>query len=98
MTFHELCAMEPRLVGLYDEAKSCRFRVDRCTNDVWYGEFKPRVVDMIGRYRTKEGPEALFSSLAYEVVTDTLYSALPDCPDGGCDEHHELRRAEEEDD
>ena len=90
MTFDEVAKREPRLYGLYAQAKAWRVTVALskaydempkegfCANQVWYDLFKPILVSLIGwEYKGKD--DVLKSREAYDVAYQTLYDTLPDC-------------------
>jgi len=77
LTFTEMTELEPRLKTLYLEANSVRPASGCfCGNRVWYDNFKPRLVNLVGWYA--ERPE-LCSPGCYDVAYQTVYNALPDC-------------------
>lgn len=88
MTFEELERLEPELGLLMAEAKRHRRGKGKvfCANAVWYGypgtEFegrglKSRVVRLVGNH-VKPRP-ILSTSEAYDVASQAIYKALPDC-------------------
>lgn len=76
--FVRLCELEPRLLELYNEAKSYKPVPGFCANHIWYryGGLKSQLCHIVGwdaidpRLQTSE---------AYDVAYETIYGALPDC-------------------
>jgi hypothetical protein len=86
MTFDELCALEPGLRLLYEEARAQRRKrrgPHYCANATWYVLFKPRLSRLVGWERPDRDP-VLGSSEAYDLAYHTVYEALPDCKDCNC--------------
>ncbi len=90
LTWDDLAAREPRLAALRQavERVSAHGRPHYCANAVWYGYgggvgFRSRVTQLVGWGSNHPDP-ALRSSVAYDVVYQTLYDLLPDCRDCGC--------------
>ncbi len=76
-TFKELAELEPELKPLEAEAKTkYQSLCDGCDLDVWYQEFKPRVVRLIG-YNRPVFHDVLSSSEAYDIAYQHLYKSLP---------------------
>jgi hypothetical protein len=64
---------------LLDEAKSVKARRRNfCANTVWYSQFKPRLLWLVGWERRDKHP-VLSSAEAYDLAYETIYQALPDC-------------------
>ncbi|OPX90289.1 MAG: hypothetical protein A4E53_01175 [Pelotomaculum sp. PtaB.Bin104] len=77
MTFKQLTKIEPRLQQLYNEARKVKVKDDSfCANSVWYRQFKPRLLELVGFGAA--WPE-LQSPTAYDVAYQTIYNALPNC-------------------
>jgi hypothetical protein len=87
-TLEELIVFDPRIGRLRDVVRGVKD--DRrksswfCANKTWYGLFKPQVVALVGFFREGEGPEVLFTAIAYDIVTQSLWELLPDCRNCGC--------------
>jgi len=86
LTFEKLCELEPGLLELYRQA--CAVKDDRrkrsfCANAIWYREFKPVLVQLVGWTARKQDP-VLRTSEAYRLAYDTIYHALPDCRNCWC--------------
>lgn len=52
-----------------------------CANRIWYGLFKPRLLEMVG-WESKI--EMLGTTEAYDLAYEKIYAALPHCRDCGC--------------
>ena len=88
LTWARLARLEPQLAALLAEAQT----VDPgdnshfCANRVWYREFKPRLLHLVG-WGVKDRPDAhpaLTTGEAYTLATETIYDALPGCRDCWC--------------
>ena len=82
-TWAQLARLELQLAALLVEARAVdsgdnpRF----CANRVWYRDFKPRLLHLVG-WGVKGRPGAhpvLTTSEAYGLATQTIYDALPGC-------------------
>ena len=63
-------------------ARRHRHDEDYCANRVWYGRYKPEMVELAG---WSAASPTLKSSAAYDDIYDYLYHLLPDCNhDGVC--------------
>ncbi|KUK52543.1 MAG: hypothetical protein XD78_1902 [Desulfotomaculum sp. 46_296] len=81
MTFNELTKIEPRLEQLYQEARQIDGSGKHfCANHIWYEEFKPRLLSMVG---TGAARAELRTVEAYNCAYRRIYEALPDCGDPG---------------
>ena len=81
LTWNDLTEREPRLVELLMDIK--RVKDDKtkrsfCANRVWYQDFKPRLIEIVGWYSEKDDP-MLRTQEAYDIAYDHLYSRLPSC-------------------
>ncbi len=77
--FGLLCEKEPRLRGLYAQARA--IRDDRhtpsfCANNVWVNALKPQLLELVGW--EARNPD-LRTSEAYDLAYEMVYEALPDC-------------------
>ena len=93
ITWELLIELEPRLLDLYQEARSVRDDRSKpwfCANAVWYGHhgfegLRPRLVDLVGYRRRDDGSDPrLATSLAYDIAYRTIYNVLPDCRNCSC--------------
>ena len=84
MTWKRIIRIEPNLGRLYKEAKAIRddkTQPSFCANRIWYEEFKPRLLWLVGwECRKKE----LRSMEAYDIAYDKIYKALPYCRECIC--------------
>lgn len=88
-TWAQLIALEPRLAALYRKAAAIKDNGEAeefCANSHWYGYFgepglKPHLLALVGfeRLRRPDDAKILYSSAAYDVAYQHIYSALPDC-------------------
>lgn len=83
-----LVRLEPRLLGLLDEARWVDPGDDThfCANAVWFGYhgwrgLKPRLFGIVGW--DAENP-ALCACRDYDIAYHTIYDALPSCRQCGC--------------
>lgn len=87
MDWNNLVHLEPRLEGLHNQILQCReenINKERfCANAVWYRQFKPQLVKLVGWDRIYDGPGELCSTEAYDTAYETLYDLLPDCKHEG---------------
>jgi hypothetical protein len=87
MTWNILIKREPRLLALYRKASSYKKFVGSgerwCANRVWYRDFKPELLKLVG-YDAENW--LLNDSESYDIAYDKIYDALPDCnhDDGMC--------------
>ena len=82
MTFEEIAKLEPRLKQLYNEARQVKATSEYfCANEVWYNEFKPRLMRLAGWHAAN--PE-LRTSEAYDLAYDAIYNQLPSCRNCAC--------------
>jgi hypothetical protein len=83
-TFDDLCFHSHVLRCLYKQAKHWAEMVGRkkfCANAVWYSTMKPILLQEVG-YGAHN--RKLSGSRAYNVASDVIYNALPDCNHDGC--------------
>lgn len=85
VTWEQLAELEPRLRSLQERARQVRDPggPSFCANRVWFNEFKPELLYLVGWMREK-GPAVLQTSRAYDVAYRTIYNGLPDCRECGC--------------
>lgn len=79
MTFSDCVAIEPRLTQLENDIKAHATRScdgEYCANVVWYREFKPRMLELVGDYC--ENP-MMRGADRYMCCYDHLYKLLPNC-------------------
>ena len=86
MTMEELCAIEPRLTRLLEEARAMkdeRESVSFCANRVFYakGSFNEQLSKLVGF--DAEILE-LRSIEAYDAAYDAVYRLLPNCRNCAC--------------
>jgi len=86
MTMGELCAIEPRLTRLLEEARAMKDdgeSVSFCANRIFYakGSFKEQLSKLVGF--DAEKPE-LQSMEAYDAAYDEVYRLLPNCRNCAC--------------
>jgi hypothetical protein len=79
LTFKDLATLEPRLAQLYIEAKQQEQHFPKHTQQwtrdrVWYRDFKPRMIWLVGFMVKEEG--ILQSSEAYDLAYKTISEAL----------------------
>ena len=80
ITWQQIIAEQPYLKILEENCKSLNgAEPDWCANKFWYGEIKPQLVELVGRYSKIE---ALRNSDAYYVAYRHLYDPLPPCHEG----------------
>lgn len=82
----KLIAAEPRLVDLYQRARSIRDDLTRksfCANVHWYDELKPELVKLVG-WSAWSRKALLRSSDSYDVAYEVIYNVLPDCRNCWC--------------
>lgn len=86
ITFKQLTEIEPGLQTLYNKAKNYKPGENYCHIPVWYREFKPRLLYLVG-WDARKDNELLKSRKAYDLAYKTVLNALPGCPKGckGCD-------------
>ena len=82
MTWKEIIKIEPALAALLKEAKKVDGRDKQfCANAVWYKNFKPRLVHLVGfDARNQE----LNSSEVYDIAYQKIYQVLPPCKECLC--------------
>jgi len=87
LTWEDLTRREPRLKALLRDAQAVRDPggPSFCANQVWYrpGGFKDRLIHLVGWDAVKSDP-VLRTTKAYELATDEVYQALPDCRRCSC--------------
>ena len=79
MTWTQIVKAEPRLKALYDEARAVRDDKTRewfCANHVWYEDFKPRLVKLVG-WECRNS--LIRDDKSYDTAYQRIYRALPDC-------------------
>lgn len=86
MTMEELCAIEPRLTRLLEEAKAVEDDGESesfCVNRLWYadGGFRERLSQMVG---FDVGKRELQDSEIYYLAHYEVYRLLPDCRNCAC--------------
>lgn len=90
--FELVADLEPELRTLLEEARSHRTKAKDlfCANAVYYGDgdqapgLRPRLDKIVGGGARKgKAHPVLLSWMLYDVVTDMIYEALPDCR-GAC--------------
>ncbi len=80
LTWARLARLEPQLAALLVEARA----VDPgdnphfCANRVWYRDFKPRLLHLVGWCRD-DGAPLLQTQAAYALAYETIYDVLPGC-------------------
>ena len=78
-TWAQLARLEPGLARLRREARAVDGRDPHfCANRVWYQDFKPRLLPLVGWCRD-DGPAVLRTQAAYALAYDTIYQELPGC-------------------
>jgi hypothetical protein len=85
LTFENMAAVYPELQNMREEAR----RVDGsdphfCANAVWYSDFKPRVLRLVGFEAPRNAPDWMTTPDAYDVAYQTIYNELPYCRDCAC--------------
>lgn len=84
LTFDRLVRLEPRLLGLVQEAALVNDSAPNfCANEIWSEQFKPRLMRLVGWYAECAHPEVQ-DEAAYQVAYDVVYRALPDCRNCAC--------------
>ena len=81
LTWNDLAEREPRLVVLLMEIKQVKDDKSKrsfCANRVWYRDFKPRMIVLVGWDAEKDDP-MLRTQEAYDICYDYLYAKLPNC-------------------
>lgn len=90
LTFSQLCELEPRLLALFNEAKSIkdnRRKPSFCANRIWYAweGLRERMTPLVGyAVKRRGGDPRLATSRAYDTAYHTIYDALPDCRNCVC--------------
>ena len=77
-TWEYMIERQPLLLSLYRDAKKIKDEggLSFCANKVWYDDFKPRLVKLVGfECKTKE----LKTQEAYDRAYKKVYSVLPNC-------------------
>jgi hypothetical protein len=96
--FDALAQEEPDLWRLFGNATAVAIEQEEqdtpfCANYLWYREFKPEVVRLVGYSR--KGHPTLGTSQAYATAYHTLWDLLPDCRhEGLCSWEPPRRRAD----
>lgn len=83
MTWDQVVKIEPRLLKLYECARSHKSTKGFCAHRIWYGRdgLKSQMMELVG-YGI---PGVLGSEGAYDIAYQKIYNALPDCQhDGMC--------------
>ena len=86
LTWNDLAEREPRLVVLLMEIKHVKDDKTKrsfCANRVWYRDFKPRVIKLVGWYAELDDP-MLRTVEAYDIGYQYLYDKLPPCRNCMC--------------
>ena len=85
LTWQLLTEREPRLAQLLKEAKAVSAHGDAnfCANQVWYREFKPRLLRLVG-WLARTDDAIIRGCEAYDIAYRTVYSVLPACRNCGC--------------
>jgi hypothetical protein len=84
ITWDLLTELEPRLLQLYREAKAIKATGRHfCANRVWYSQFKPELIYLVGWYARGQDPR-IGTDEAYDLATRKIYNALPPCKDCAC--------------
>lgn len=81
LTWNDLTEREPRLIGLLIDIKMVKddkAKRSFCANQVWYRDFKPRVITLVGWYAELDDP-MLRTMEAYDIGYQYLYKHLPNC-------------------
>jgi hypothetical protein len=79
LTFEELTRLESRLGELLSEAKNYKPGEKYCPISIWYKDFKPQLIELVGWW-AKKNDETLHSKAAYDLAYETVNHALPGCP------------------
>ena len=89
-TWDQLVDREPRIARLLDEARAVRDDGGEtfCANRLWYGVawdygLKGTVEDLVGWDAETRDP-VLRTNVAYDLVYQTVYKALPNCRNCAC--------------
>ena len=72
--FGDICRLEPQLGELFHEALARKTKGIK-GNHIWYKEFKPRMVPLVGMM-SKNKSRKLKTTDAYEIAYHTIYNAL----------------------
>lgn len=84
LSWSELVRMEPTLDTLERHAKDvCGDNPHFCANDVWFREFKPLLLRLVG-WNAQSPLEIMHSSAAYEIAYRHIYDQLPPCRECWC--------------
>lgn len=81
--WREIVEKEPRMDSLLSKAKAVRDEGGNsfCANTVWYRDFKPMLVKLIG-FDSKQ--ESLRTMHHYDIGYEIIYDALPNCRNCNC--------------
>lgn len=92
--FRHLIRLEPRLLGLYQEALTHPAGPGFCAMDAWGGRdgLKMRMHRLVGYCREDPGHPDLFEAPAYDAAYRAILGALPACR-GGCGHGGETRQS-----
>lgn len=86
ITWEYIVQLEPKLLELEKQIKAVkddRTKPSFCANNVWYRQFKPKMVVLVGWSSKSKLPE-LMTDDAYDVAYDHLYALLPNCRNCMC--------------
>ena len=85
ITWEKLVAIEPRLDELLKEIEAIKDPggPSFCANDIWYRQYKPRFLKLVG-WAAEKDDSVIKTEKAYNLAYKKLYHSLPDCRDCGC--------------
>ena len=85
MNWKQLCQIEPRLVALYNDCKAetSTDNPNYCANRVWYRQYKPRLVKLVGMEAEITNYD-LMGNDAYDMAYRKCYESMPNCRNCSC--------------
>lgn len=84
LSWSDLVQLEPTLGTLERQARAVRADDPWfCANDVWFREFKPLLVKLVG-WNARSPHEVMHRSEAYDIAYRHIYDQLPPCGDCWC--------------
>ena len=84
VTWNELITLEPELARLYRTAQNADpGEGSFCSVRVYYLDFKPAILKIVGFERRQDDNPILCSSEAYNMATRMISECMPPCRDCG---------------
>lgn len=80
ITWERIVKECPELGRMKDEARKMDGSdAHFCANDVWFEQFKPRLLSLVGWEALPAYPDWMYGHVAYEIAYRAIYNELPDC-------------------